>query len=152
MEGSRDLDAQVLRKGRRRRRWSVKEEKEPSLLSFKGGREGTVFEMSPLMRRFENARYSTHYARSPHRFASPTAGAPHVCSLCIFTWSSDRALTHAVEGPTASGGPWPFAPSRGHVCGLGSRGLLSVFWIPRYPGPPAPGPLQRPSFGPGVER
>jgi hypothetical protein len=29
---------------------------------------------------------------------------------------------------------------------------LSVFWIPEYPGPPAPGPLQRPSFGPGVNR
>jgi hypothetical protein len=29
---------------------------------------------------------------------------------------------------------------------------LSVFWIPGYLGPPAPGPLQRPSFGPGVER
>jgi hypothetical protein len=27
-----------------------------------------------------------------------------------------------------------------------------VFWIPGYPGPPAPGPLQRPNFGPGVER
>jgi hypothetical protein len=24
---------------------------------------------------------------------------------------------------------------------------LSVFWIPGYPGPPAPGPLQQPSFG-----
>jgi hypothetical protein len=31
----------------------VKGEKEPSLLSFKGGREGTVFQTSPLMRRFE---------------------------------------------------------------------------------------------------
>jgi hypothetical protein len=29
---------------------------------------------------------------------------------------------------------------------------LSVFWIPGYPGPPAPGPLQRPNFGPGEER
>jgi hypothetical protein len=29
---------------------------------------------------------------------------------------------------------------------------LSVFWIPGYPGLPAPGPLQRPSFGPGVKR
>jgi hypothetical protein len=29
---------------------------------------------------------------------------------------------------------------------------MSVFWITGYPGPPAPGPLQRPSFGPGVER
>jgi hypothetical protein len=26
---------------------------------------------------------------------------------------------------------------------------LSVFWIPGYPGPPAPRPLQWPSFGPG---
>jgi hypothetical protein len=48
----------------------VKEEKEPSLLSFRGGREGAVSETSPLMRWFENARYSTHYTRSPHRFAS----------------------------------------------------------------------------------
>jgi hypothetical protein len=30
--------------------------------------------------------------------------------------------------------------------------MLSVFWIPGYPGPPAPRPLQRPSFGPGEER
>jgi hypothetical protein len=29
---------------------------------------------------------------------------------------------------------------------------LSVFWIPGYPGPPAPGPLQLPNFGPGVNR
>jgi hypothetical protein len=27
-----------------------------------------------------------------------------------------------------------------------------VFWIPGYPGPPAPRPLQRPSFGLGVNR
>jgi hypothetical protein len=27
-----------------------------------------------------------------------------------------------------------------------------VFWIPGYPGPPAPGPFQRPNFGPGGER
>jgi hypothetical protein len=31
----------------------MKEEKEPSLLSFKVGREGTVSKMSPLMRRFK---------------------------------------------------------------------------------------------------
>jgi hypothetical protein len=29
---------------------------------------------------------------------------------------------------------------------------MSVFWILGYPGPPTPGPLQRPSFGPGVNR
>jgi hypothetical protein len=33
----------------------------------------------------------------------------------------------------------------------GSR-ALSMFWIPGYPDPPAPGHLQRPSFGPGVKR
>jgi hypothetical protein len=62
VEGSRDLDAQVLRKGERRRQCAVKEEKEPSLLSFKGGREGKVSETSPLMRWFENTHYSTHDA------------------------------------------------------------------------------------------
>jgi hypothetical protein len=29
---------------------------------------------------------------------------------------------------------------------------VSVFWIPGYHGPPAPGLLQRPNFGPGEER
>jgi hypothetical protein len=29
--------------------------------------------------------------------------------------------------------------------------FLSVFWIPGYPGPPAPGPLQRPSFSLGAK-
>jgi hypothetical protein len=57
-----------------------------------------------------------------------------------------------LEGPAASGGPWPFAPSRRCVRRPGSQGLLLVFRIPGYPGPPAPGPLQWPSFGPGVER
>jgi hypothetical protein len=35
------------------RRCAVREKKEPSLLSFKGGREGAVSQMSPLMRWFE---------------------------------------------------------------------------------------------------
>jgi hypothetical protein len=34
---------------------------------------------------------------------------------------------------------------------LGPQRLL-VFWIPGYPGPLALGPLQRPSFGLGMER
>jgi hypothetical protein len=49
-----------FRKGEWRQRCAVKEEKESSLLSFKGGREGAVSKMLPLMRWFENARYSTH--------------------------------------------------------------------------------------------
>jgi hypothetical protein len=39
--------------------------------------------------------------------------------------------------------------------GKGVRGALvwlSVFWIPGYPGPPAFGPLQWPSFGPRVKQ
>jgi hypothetical protein len=36
--------------------------------------------------------------------------------------------------------------------GTPTESVLSVFWIPGYPGPPAPGPLQRPSFGPGMKR
>jgi hypothetical protein len=41
----------------RGRRWrcAMKEKKEPSLLSFKGGREGAVSQMSPLMRWFKMA-------------------------------------------------------------------------------------------------
>jgi hypothetical protein len=30
--------------------------------------------------------------------------------------------------------------------------ILSVFWIPGYPGPPAPGPRHRPIFSPGENR
>jgi hypothetical protein len=58
-------------------------------------------------------------------------------------------LMHVVGGPNSFWGPQPFAPSRGRVHGLGSQGLLSVFWIPGYPGPPAPGPHHWPIFSPG---
>jgi hypothetical protein len=111
-----------------------------------------VSKTSPLMRRFENARYSTHDARSPRRFISPTAGAPHINSFCIFTWSSDRALTRAVGGPRSFWGPLALRSLKRAHSRARLLGLMSVFWIPGYTGPPAPGPLQRPSFGPGVER
>jgi hypothetical protein len=58
-------------------------------------------------------------------------------------------LTRAIGGPSSFWGPRPFTPSRGCIRGPGSRGLLSVFWIPGYPGPPAPGPRHRPIFSPG---
>jgi hypothetical protein len=35
------------------------------------------------------------------RFVSPAAGAPRAHDLYIFTWSSDRALTRAIEGPSS---------------------------------------------------
>jgi hypothetical protein len=34
-------------------------------------------------------------------FVSPAVVAPHIRGLCIFTWSSDRALTRAVGGPNS---------------------------------------------------
>jgi hypothetical protein len=40
-------------KGKWQWRCATKEEKEPSLLSFKGDREGAVSQMSPMMRRFK---------------------------------------------------------------------------------------------------
>jgi hypothetical protein len=61
-------------------------------------------------------------------------------------------FTRAVGGPSSFWGPRPFASSRGSVRGPGSRGLLSVFWIPGYPGPPALGPHHRPIFSPGENR
>jgi hypothetical protein len=73
-----------------RRRCAVKDEKEPSLPSFEGGREGTVSKTLPLMRWFE----------CPLLFARCTISTPlrlTNCSratclqFCVFTWSSDRA-------------------------------------------------------------
>jgi hypothetical protein len=58
-------------------------------------------------------------------------------------------LMRAIGGPSSFRGPRPSAPSRGRVRGPGSQGLLSVFWIPGYPSPPAPGPHHRPIFSPG---
>jgi hypothetical protein len=49
------------------------------------------------------------------------------------------------------GAPDPSLPRQGVFAGQAPGGLLSVYWIPGYPGPPAPGPLQRPSFGVGAQ-
>jgi hypothetical protein len=84
----------------------------------------------------------SHQLRSRH--ASATFASSHGP---LTAW-----LTRAVGGPNSFWGPRPFAPSRGRVRGPGSRGLLSVFWIPGYPGPPAPGPRHWPIFSPGENR
>jgi hypothetical protein len=60
---------------------------------------------------------SSHQLRSRH--ASATSASSHGP---LTAW-----LTCAVGGPSSFWGPQPFAPSRGRVRGLGSRGLLSVF-------------------------
>jgi hypothetical protein len=82
---------------------------------------------------------SSHQLRSHH--ASATSAFSH--------GPLTARLTRTIGGPSSFWGPRPFAPSRGRVSGPGSLGLLSVFWIPGYPGPPAPGPLHRPIFSPG---
>jgi hypothetical protein len=108
----------------------VKEEREPSLLSFKGSREGTV---STLLR-LANCSSTT------------------CLQFCIFTWSSDRALTCAVGGPSSFWGPLTLcslerARSRARLPGA-TVGVLDTgvsqstcSWA-----------LQRSSFGPGVKR
>jgi hypothetical protein len=40
-----------------------------------------------------------------HHFVSPAAVVPRIRGLCIFTWSSDRALTRAIGGPISFWGP-----------------------------------------------
>jgi hypothetical protein len=106
----------------------VKEEKDPCLLSFKGGSEGAVSETSPLMRRFENAHYSTHYARSPRRFVSPTAGTPRVRNFCIFTWSSDRMVDACRwRAQQLLGAPGPSLPQEGAFAGQAPGGYCRCF-------------------------
>jgi hypothetical protein len=66
-----------------RQRCAVKKKKEPSLLSFKGGREGAVSQTPPLMRQFETpvtlcTAHDLHAAssrqlRSRHMSAAPTS-------------------------------------------------------------------------------
>jgi hypothetical protein len=84
-------------------------------------------------------------AVSPHQLRSRHASAASASSHGPLT----ARLTRAVGGPSSFWGPGPFAPSRGRIRGPGSRGLLSVFWISGYPGPPAPGPRHQPIFSPG---
>jgi hypothetical protein len=89
--------------------------------------------------------------------ASETVASPTVlshqlrpCHVFGVSTSSHGPLTawlmHAVGGPSSFRGPRPFASSRGCAHGPGSRGLLSVLWIPGYPGPPATGPRHQPIF------
>jgi hypothetical protein len=109
--------------GRWRRRCAMEEGEEPSLPSLKGGREGAVSEMLPLMRRFENARYSTHYARSPRRFASPTARVPRAHDLRIFTWSSDYTVDACHwRAQQLLGAPGPSPPQEGTFAGRAPGG------------------------------
>jgi hypothetical protein len=86
------LDAQDLRKGDGG--GGVLWERGRSLLcqAFKGTVRARFPKRRPRRDGLKNARYPTHYARSPCRFASPTARAPRGHDLRFFTWSSDRAV------------------------------------------------------------
>jgi hypothetical protein len=59
---------------------AVNGEKEPSLLSFKGGREGAVFQTSPLMRRFETP-VTPCTAHNLHAISSRQLQAHHVSAV-----------------------------------------------------------------------
>jgi hypothetical protein len=79
---------------------------------------------------------SSHQLRPRHVFGVSTSSHGP-----LTVW-----LTCAIGGPCSFGGPRPFASSRGRTHGPCSRGLLSVLWISRYPGPPATGPHHQPIF------
>jgi hypothetical protein len=127
------------------------------------GKEEGAFSAKLLMGRpgrgFRSVALDATVRKMP--VAPPTTHDLHAASLCqlrgchmptisasshgpLTTW-----LTRAVGGPSSFGGPRPFASSRGRLRGPGSQGLLSVFWILRYPGPPTPGPRHQPIFSPG---
>jgi hypothetical protein len=146
--GWEDLDSQDLRKGGGG--GGVLWERRRSLLcqAFKGGSQGAVSEASALTRRFKK-RPLPHYARSPRRLASSTARMPRAHDLRSFTWSSDRPVDACRWRAQQLRGPPTLRFLKRARRGPGSRGLLSVFWIPGYPGPPAPGRRHRPIFSPG---
>jgi hypothetical protein len=127
------------------------------------GKEEGAFSAKPLRGRpwhgFRSITLDAMVRKTP--VTPPTTHDLHAASLhqlqgrhVLATSTSSHGpltaqLTRAVGGPNSFWGPRPLAPSRGRVHGTGSRGLLSVFWIPGYPSPPAPGPRHRPIFSPG---
>jgi hypothetical protein len=127
------------------------------------GKEEGAFSAKPLRGRpgcgFQSVTLDATVRKMP--VTPPTMHDLHTALLCqlqgrhvpMTSSSSHGPLTAqlmcAIRGPSSFWGPRPFAPSRGRVCGPGSQGLLLVFWILGYPGPPAPGPRHRPIFSPG---
>jgi hypothetical protein len=78
---------------------------------------------------------------------------PRVRCLCIFTWSSDHAVDACRwRAQQLLGPPGPSPPQEGAFVGRALGGYCRCSGYRGYPGPPAPGPLQWPSFGPGVKQ
>jgi hypothetical protein len=124
----------------------MKERKEPSPLSFKGGREGAVSQTLPLMRRFKTP-VTLCTAHDLHAASSCRLQVRHVFTTSA---SSHGPLTTRFDAcrwraPQLLGALTLCSLERAHLRARLS-GLLSVFMIPGYPSPPAPGPLQGPSF------
>jgi hypothetical protein len=134
--------------GRWWRRCAVERGRSLPCQAFKGGSQGAVSEAPALTRRFEK-RPLPHYARPPRRFAPPTARVPRAHDLRFFTWSSDHAVDACRWRAQQLRGPPTLRFLKRARRGPSSRGLLSVFWILGYPGPPAPGPRHRSIFSPG---
>jgi hypothetical protein len=117
------LDVQALRKGGQRRQCAVKEKKEPSLLSFKGGREGVVSQTSPLMRRFKTpvTLYTAHdlHAALSHRLRSRHASAASTSSHGPLTTRIDACRWRAQQ---LLGAPDPSLPREGAFTGQAPGG------------------------------
>jgi hypothetical protein len=101
----------------------VKEEGEPSLLSFKGGREGAVSQTSPLTRWFETpvtlcTAHNLHAAssrqlRSRHASAaSASSHGPLTARVDVCHWRAQQLL----------GAPDPSLPQEGAFAGQDPRG------------------------------
>jgi hypothetical protein len=107
------------------RQWrcAVKEKREPSLLSFKGSREGMVSKMSPLTRWFEMPvtlctlhdlhAASSHQPRSRHVSTTPASShGPLTARVDACRWRAQQLL----------GAPDPSLPREGAFAGQAPGG------------------------------
>jgi hypothetical protein len=102
------------------------------------------------MRWFKNACYSTHYARSPRRFVSPTAGAPRIRCLCIFTWSSDRMVDACRwRAQQLLGAPGPLLPQEVAFAGQAPEGYCRCSGYQGIPVHLLLGPFNGPALAQG---
>jgi hypothetical protein len=106
-----------------RRRCAMKEKKEPSLLSFKGGREGAVSQTSPLMRWFEtpitlcmahdlHATLSCRLQSRQVSVASASSHGPLTMRVDACCWRAQQLL----------GAPDPSLPPKGAFAGQAPGG------------------------------
>jgi hypothetical protein len=134
----------------RRRRCAVKEKKEPSLLSFKGGREGAVSQTSPLMRRYEMpvmlcTAHDLHAALSCRLWS---------CHVSVASASSHGPLTTRVDAccwraQQLLGAPDPSLPPEGAFAGQDPGGYCRCSGYRAIPVHMLLGPFNGPALAQG---